>query len=144
MRCGRTATRGHHPVPGPGLLDTEIDHDDVDAGELGQVRVVDAHPGVEHLTEHQHFAGPLRELAQDTLPVVSVTALGSIAVTRSIGTKMRSTGGQFDDEAEHPGLLADDADADHDIADTADGLAVRAQHHQAREPGRDRPCSPTP
>ena len=79
---------GDHPVPGPGLLDAQIDDDHVGAGEFLEFRVVDAHPGVDHLREGEHLAGPLGETAQDTLPVVSVTEPGSIAVTRSIGTKI--------------------------------------------------------
>jgi hypothetical protein len=55
---------GDQPVAGSGLLDAQVDHHDVDARELGQIGVVDAHPRLDHLTEHQHLAGPLRELAQ--------------------------------------------------------------------------------
>ena len=56
--------------------------------QLGSSGIVDPHPGVEHLAEHQDLAGPLRERRSDTLAVVSVTACASMAVTRRIGTKI--------------------------------------------------------
>lgn len=55
---------GHHPVPAAGLFDAEVDDDDVDAGQLAQVRVVDADPGFEHLAQDEDLAGPLSEAAQ--------------------------------------------------------------------------------
>ncbi len=41
------------------------------------------------------------------------------------GDENPSPAEQFDDQAEDAGLLADTADADHHVADTTDGLAVR-------------------
>ena len=55
---------GDHPVAGAGLLDAQIDHDDVDSGQLWQIGIVDADPGLDHLAEHQHLAGALGEPAQ--------------------------------------------------------------------------------
>ena len=47
-----------------------------------------------------------------------------------------SAGEQFDDQSEHAGLVAHDADADHHTADPAQGLAVGAQHHHSRQSRR--------
>ena len=79
---------GHHPVAGAGLLDAQIDDDHVDSGQFRQFGIVDADPGLDHLAEHQHLVGPLGEPAQRHIAVVNVTALGSMAVTRRIGTKI--------------------------------------------------------
>ena len=80
---------GDHPVAGPGLLDAQVDDDDVDLGELGQsgsstrTRVSITWPST------STSPGRCENFRSDTLAVVRVTALGSMAVTRPIGTKMR-------------------------------------------------------
>ena len=74
----------------------------------------------------------------DTLAVFRVTACGSIAVTRRIGTKILAAS---DDPTPTPAprLLTDDANADDHVAHPAQRLAVRAQDHQPGEPCRVHP-----
>ena len=103
---------------------------------LRQLGVVDPDPGVEHLAEHQHLTGPLREPAQRHIGRGQRDRAGFDRGDPQDRHENPSAGEQFDDEAEHPRLLADDADADHHVADAADGLAVGAEHHHPREPGR--------
>jgi hypothetical protein len=113
---------GHQPVAGPGLLDRQVDHH-VLALQLGQFRIVDPHAGVEDLAQHQDLARPLANRRSDTLPVVSVTRSARSRSPQD-GYENPSAGEQFDDQAEDTGLLADDADADDDVAHPAHRLAV--------------------
>ena len=48
---------------------------------------------------------------------------------------MRLAREHFDHQTENPRLLAADTDRDDDVAHTTDRFAVRAEHHQAGEPG---------
>ena len=133
---GRHRDPGDHPVAGPGLLDAQVDHDDVDLGELRQFRVVDTDPCLDHLAEYQHFAGSLRELPHRYVGGGQGDGAGFDRGDPTDGDEDASTSEQLDDQTEHPGLLADDADTDHHVADTTDGLAVGAQDHHPCEPGR--------
>ena len=53
----------HHPVAGAGLLDAEIDDDQILAGELLKVGVIDPYAGLQHLAQRQHLTGALGEPA---------------------------------------------------------------------------------
>ena len=79
---------GHHPVACASRLDAQIDDEHVDPAQLRQVGIVDADPGFDHLASTSTSFGRWANLRSDTLPVVNVTAPGSIAVTRRIGTKI--------------------------------------------------------
>jgi hypothetical protein len=127
---------GDDPVPGAGLLDAEVDHVDVDSGQLGQIGIIDTDAGFDHFAEHQHLVGPLGEAAKRDIARRKCDGArfdGGNPQNRNENSSARE---QFDNEAEHARLVAGDTDADHHIADTADGLAVGAQHHHPRESGR--------
>ena len=68
---------GHHPVPGADLLEGEVDHHEVDTGELFELGILHAHAGVEHLTEDQDLTGPLREAAQAHIDLEGRKTTGS-------------------------------------------------------------------
>ncbi len=136
LRCGRTATLVTTQSRVRRLLDAQIDHDDVDSGQLRQVGIVDADPGFDHLAEHQHLVGPLGEPAQRHIAGRERHGAGLDGGHPQNRNENPSAGEQFDDKAQHPRLMARDADADHHIADAADGLAVGTQHHHPRESGR--------
>lgn len=53
-----------HPVAGAALFDAEVDDEDVHPFQVREFGIDDAHLGVEHLRQRQHFAGPLFEAAQ--------------------------------------------------------------------------------
>ena len=55
---------GDDPVPGADLFDGQVDHDEVDPGELCELRILHADPAVEHLPEDQDFTRSLSEPAQ--------------------------------------------------------------------------------
>ncbi len=129
----------HHPVAGPDLLDAQIDDHDVDPGQLRQLGIVDPHPGVQDLTEHQHLAGPLREAAQRHVGGGQCHRAGLDGGDPQDGHENSSTREQFDDQPQHARLLADDTHADHDIADSAEGFTVRPQDKHPREPCRVHP-----
>ncbi len=107
----------------------------VDTVELFEFGIGHPDPGVEYLSEHQHLAGTLGE------PTQRYVGGGERHRVRLDGGHSQdrdenpSAGEQFDDEAEYARLLPDDADADDDVADPAQRLAVGAQDHQPREPG---------
>ena len=101
--------------------------------------IVDPNPGVEHLAEHQHLAGALGESAQRHVGGDERHRLWFDRRDAQDGNENPSASEQFDDQAEHARLLTDDADADHDVADAAQRLAVGAQDHQPCEPGRVHP-----
>ena len=71
----------------------------------------------------------------DTDPVARVMSPGSIAAIRPIGTDA-APAGQLDDHAEGAGLLAFRADGDHDVADTSDGVEIRASDLQSDQTAR--------
>ena len=127
---------GDHPVAGPDLFDREVDHDDVDSGQVLQLGIVDADRRVEHLTEHKHLAGALGEALQRNVRRGQGHGVGFDRGDAQNRNENPFAGQQFDDQAKDPRLLADDADADHHVADAADGLAVGAEHDHPREPGR--------
>ena len=97
---------GHHPVASAGLLDAQIDHDDVDAGQLLQVGIVDPDPGLDHLAEHQHLAGALGEPAQRNVAGGQRHRAGIDGGHPQNRHENPSAGEQFDDQAEHARLLA--------------------------------------
>lgn len=78
----------HHPVARPVLFDAQVGDHHVEAGQLRQFGVVDLDLSVQHLTDRQHLPGRCTKWRRDTLPVLSVTALGSMDATRRIGMKM--------------------------------------------------------
>ncbi len=127
---------GDHPVASAHLLDRHVDDDDVDAREILQLGIGDADAGVEDLAEHQHLTGPLRESSQRHVGGGQRHRVGFDRGDSQNWDENPSAGEQFDDESEHTRLLAGDADADHHVADTADGLAVGTEHHHPRESGR--------
>ena len=74
-----------------------------------------------------------------TEPVASVTAPGSMAVTRSIGTKIRRRVASSTTMPSTRGGLASTRSADDQVADLADALAVRTEHGQADQPRHEDP-----
>ena len=119
---------GHHPVAGSGLLDTQVGDHNVDAGQLRQFGIVDLHGGVEHLTQRQHLAGPLLEVAQRHVAGAQCHRLGLDRGDPQNRDENLAAGGQVDDQPQDARLLAHDADADHDIAHAPEGFAHRAEH----------------
>ena len=115
----------HQPVAGARLFDAEIDHDHVDARQFGQLGIVDAHPGVEDLRQREHLAGPLGEPAQAHVAGVQRDRPRLDRRHPQHRNENPPARGQFDDQAEHAGLLADEAETDDDVADPADRLTVR-------------------
>ena len=125
----------HHPVPGAGLLDAQIDDDDVGVPQLLEFRVVHAHVGIRHLGEGEHLAGPLLESAQTDVAGGECHRArfdGGDAEHRDEDAFARE---QFDDQSEDARLLPADARGDHHVPDAADRLPVGAEHHQAGQPG---------
>ena len=104
--------------------------------KLLEFRVVHAHMRIEYLRQSEHFARALVKRRRLTLPVVRVTALGSICChTRNIGTKMRLRVNISITRPRTRGCWASDADRDDDVAHTTDRFAVRAEYNQAGKPG---------
>jgi hypothetical protein len=124
------------PVTGAALLDAQINHDDIDSGQLRQIGIVDADPGFDHLAEDQYLVGPLGEPAKRHIARRECDCAGLDGRHPQDRNENPSAGEQFDDKPQHPRLVSCDSDADHHIADTADGLAVGAKHHHPRESGR--------
>ena len=108
----------------------------VESAQLRQVGIVDPDLGLDHLAEHQHLAGALGEPAQRNAAGRQRHSAGIDGGHPQNRHENPSAREQFDDQAEHARLLAHDADADHHIADAAEGLAVGPQHHHPHESGR--------
>ena len=110
----------HHPVTGSGLLQTQVCDDDVGVGELWQFGVLDPHLGVDDLSQHQHFAGPFLEPAQRDAVAVEGHRVGLDRRNLQDRYENPSARGHLDDESKDSGLLANNADADHDVAHAAE------------------------
>jgi len=127
---------GHQPVAGADLFDGEVDDDHVDALQVFEFGIVDPYPGVEHLTEDQDFAGPLREAAQRHVGGGQRDGARLDGRDAQDRDENPSAVEQFDDDTEYSRLLAAIADADHHVTDTADRLTVGAEHQHPRHAGR--------
>ena len=130
---------GDQPVARAGLLDCQIDHDEVHARQLGKLRILHPYPGVQYLAQHQHLAGALRESPQRHIGRGECHGVWLEGGQPQDGNKNPSAGEQFDNHAQDTRLLPNDAEADHDVAHATKGLAVGAQDHQPREPGHVHP-----
>ena len=81
--------------------------------------IVDPHPGVEHLAEHQYLAGTLGESAQRHVGGDQRHRLRLDRGDAQDRNEYPSAREQFDNQTEHPWLLTDDADTHDDVADAA-------------------------
>ena len=108
---------GHHPVAGPGLFDAQVGDHHVGAGQLRQFGIVDLDRGVEDLAHRQNLAGPLLEVAQRHVAGVERHRVGLDRGDPQNRDEDFASGRQIDDQPQDARLLADDADADHDVAD---------------------------
>ena len=69
------------------------------------------------------------------MPELSITASGSMAVTRPIGTKIRRRATDLDDDAQCPRRGGAHAQGDDDVADLADPVPVGVEDGQPGQPG---------
>jgi hypothetical protein len=98
----------HHPVPGSGLLDSQVGDHDVEAGQLRQFRVFDLDRSVEHLTYRQDLARPLSEVTQGHVAGVERHRIGLDRGDPQNRNEDAAAGGQIDNQPQDPRLLTDE------------------------------------
>jgi hypothetical protein len=124
---------GDQPVAAAGVLHGGVD--DVGVGPA----VDHADPGVEHLADHQHLVGALRERAQVHLPRGQRHRARVDAGDPQHRHEDAPPRAHAHDQAEHPRRARAYRDRGHRVAHATDVLTVRAQHRQSDHAGHEHP-----
>ena len=127
---------GDEPIAGADEFDPEIDHDRVHVVQFLEFRIVHADLGIEDLGEDENLVRPLRESAQTHVSGVQLNRVRFDARHAQHRHENSSARGKLDDETEDARLRASHPHGDHQVTDTADGLAVGTEDDQTCEPGR--------